>query len=378
MNSLNDLKPKDVALAHDWVLGYRGGERVLDCFCEIFPQSPLYTLFYKAGASTNTIDNRKVISSFLNNIPGKEKHYRKLLPMLPTAIEQMKLDGTPRLLLSSSHCVVKGLKKSPDTVHISYVHSPMRYLYDQFDVYFGKEAPKYQQLGGRLFRKYLTNWDLSSNSNVDYMIANSKFVQERIKKYYGRDSEVIYPFVDLADFRPFQSQPTEKEDFYLMVTAFAPNKRVDLAIETFNELKKPLKIIGSGQQEAYLKSIAGPNVEFFGSLTREEVILKMRKARAFLFPGVDDFGITPLESLAAGTPVIAFAGGGVLETMTPETSVFFNRATVKSLKDAVAGFESKSYQTNALQDRAEDFSKETFKAKINSFIERCMDKGSTS
>jgi glycosyltransferase involved in cell wall biosynthesis len=372
MGTLNSDIQNSTVLMHDWLTGFRGGERVLEAFCEIFPQSPLYTLIHIPGTTSPNIENRKIVASFLSRIPGIESQYRKLLPLFPMAAESINIQESARLVLSSSHCVIKGVEKPAGSVHISYIHSPMRYIYDQFDSYFGAHAPLYQQWGAKACRGYLTQWDLESNKNVDFMIANSKFIQERIKKYYNRDSTVIHPFVDLKDFRALQQNPRAKKDFYLMVTAFAPNKRVELAIEAFNKLKKPLKIIGSGQQAAWLKNMAGPNIEFLGNLSREDVTRLMGEARGFIFPGVEDFGITPLESLAAGTPVIAFEAGGVLETLNEETAFFFKQQTVDSLALAVQEFESKDFKKELLYARAENFSKELFQSRIKGFIDEAL------
>lgn len=372
MGTLNSEIQSKTVLMHDWLTGFRGGERVLEAFCELFPQSPLYTLIHVPGSTSELIENRKIVASFLSKIPKIENHYRKFLPLFPMAAESIDIEEPAKLVLSSSHCVIKGVEKPPGSVHISYIHSPMRYLYDQFDSYFGSHAPLYQQLGAKACRGYLTQWDIDSNKNVDFMIANSKFVQERIKKYYHRDSTVIHPFVDLKDFRPRQRTPLAKKDFYLMVTAFAPNKRVDLAVEAFNKLKKPLKIIGSGQQEAWLKNKAESNIEFLGNVSREDVTVLMREARGFIFPGVEDFGITPLESLASGTPVIAFETGGVLETLNEETAFFFKQQTVDSLAQAVQDFESRDYKEELLYARAENFSKELFQSRIKGFIDEAL------
>ncbi len=359
------LKKKlKVVLLHDWLTGFRGGERVLEVFCELFPDAPIYTLIHKEGSTSKTIERHKIYTSFLNSIPGIHKHYRKFLPMFPKAAESLKIGEDVDLVLSSSHCVIKGVKKPKGSKHISYIHSPMRYLYDQYDVYFGPGAPFYQRWGAKVFKNYLVNWDLESNKNVDVPIANAAFVKQRIQKYYGIDSGIIHPFVDLEDFQNVQKNPPEKEDFYIMVTAFAPNKRVDLAIKTFNKLGKKLKIIGSGQQESELKDMASENVEFLGNVSRMEVIENFAKAKALIFPGTEDFGITPLESLASGTPVIAYRIGGVLETLNDEVAEFFDEQSECGLMEAVKFFEEKDFDRSKLLARAEDFSKEVFKAKI--------------
>jgi glycosyltransferase involved in cell wall biosynthesis len=361
---------KRIVLMHDWITGFRGGERVLEAFCELYPEAPLYTLIHIPGSASVKIENRKITTSFLNKIPGINMHYRKFLPLMPLAAENLKITESADIVLSSSHCVIKGVEKPLGSKHISYIHSPMRYLYDQYDVYFGPDAPIYQRLGAKVFKDYLVNWDINSNKNVDVMIANSAFVKSRIEKYYHQDSKVIHPFVDLKDFRPLQNNNSQKEDFYLMVTAFAPNKRVDLAIEAFNKMKKKLIIIGSGQQADYLKSIAGPTIKFLGNVSREKVIDTFFKARALIFPGVEDFGITPLESLASGTPVIAYKIGGVLETLNDNVAHFFNEVSCDHLIEAVMEFEKKEFDPKVLFQRAEEFSKEKFKEEIRLVVEK--------
>lgn len=360
-----------VVLLHDWLTGFRGGERVLEVFCQMFPDAPIYTLIHKEGSVGDVIESHTINTSFLSGIPGISQHYRKFLPLFPTAAGRLILPKCD-LVLSSSHCVIKGVVKPAGSVHVSYLHSPMRYLYDQYDSYFGPDAPAYQRVGMSFFRKYLTNWDLASNANVDVMIANSGFVQERIKTYYGNDSQVIHPFVELADFRPLYEAPLAKGDYYAMVTAFAPNKRVDLAVKAFNKLGLPLKIIGSGQQERELREMAGSNIHFLGNVDRGEVIRLLRGARALIFPGVEDFGITPLEALAAGTPVIAFRAGGVLETLNDQVAAFFDEPTPESLAMEVIRSQDKVYDRDVLWARAQEFSKESFTLKMKNTIDSAL------
>ncbi len=361
------LKNLKVVILHDWLTGFRGGERVLEVFCELFPDAPIYTLIHEKGSVPSSIENRKIVSSFLNHIPGVYKHYRKFLPIFPFAAEYLNIVENADLVLSSSHCVIKGVHKPIGSKHVSYIHSPMRYIYDQFDTYFGKDSSLVQRVGAHVCRPFLQTWDKMSNQNVDYLISNSNFVGERIKHYYNLRPTTIYPFVDTKDFVSVRDK-LNKEDYYLMVSAFAPNKKVDLAIQTFNQLNKKLIIIGSGQQEAYLKSIAGPNIKFLGNVSRQEVVNHMISAKGFIFPGVEDFGITPLESLASGTPVIAFQKGGVLETLNSNVAEFFQEQSVDSLRNAILSFEEKSFNKNDLFSRADDFSKEIFKNNILNFI----------
>ncbi len=247
----------------------------------------------------------------------------------------------------------------------------MRYIYDQFDNYFGNAALPVKIII-TLLRPYLQWWDRRSNKNVDVFIANSNFVKKRIVDFYEMKSEVIFPFVDLKDFKRDQNSPPRKKNYYLMVTAFAPNKRVDLAIEAFNSLGPDFKLViigtGSSSETTKLKSLAKSNIEFLGNVSREIVITYYSEAKAFIFPGIEDFGITPLESLASGTPVIAYRSGGVLDTLTEETADFFNTPTVDSLKDAILSFKPERFNPAVLQQRANDFSKEIFHRNMLSIL----------
>jgi glycosyltransferase involved in cell wall biosynthesis len=359
-----------VVLLHDWLTGFRGGERVFEVFCELFPQAPIYTLIHKPHSTSALIESHPIYTSFLQSIPGITQHYRKFLPLFPRAAESLKIIEDADLVLSSSHCVIKGVQKPKGAFHLSYIHSPMRYLYDQYDNYFGPGAPLYQRIGARVFKNSLVNWDKKSNANVDLMVANASFVQERIKKYYDRESTVVHPFVDLEDFEATKDQAPEKQDYYLVLSAFAPNKRVDLAVQAFSELKLPLRVIGSGQLEKELKTMAGETVEFLGNISREQVIEQLSGARALIFPGVEDFGITPLEALASGTPVIAYKAGGVLETLNNEVAEFFDTANVEALKEAVLLSQKRTFSHQKMRQRAEGFSKEIFKEKILKLIEQ--------
>ena len=348
---------------------FRGGESILQLFCELFPQAPLYTLLYKKGSVGKIIEDRKITASFLDKIPGIYTHYRKFLPLFPTAASRLKIVEDADLVLSSSHCLIKAVKKPQGAKHISYIHSPMRYIYDRYEDYFGSSAPLYQRMGMRIFKNYLVRKDIQSNTNVDSMIANSQFVQRRIKKYYGRNSHLIHPFVDLDDIVETRKKNIPKENFYLAVSAFAPNKRIDLAVEVFNRLGYPLKIIGSGQQERSLKAKAKKNIEFLGNMPRRRLIDALARSKGFVFPGVEDFGIAPLEALASGTPVIAQKIGGALETLDQNVAEFFEG---EKLGGAIERFEKRSFVKEKLFQRAESFSKDIFKEKILRTIEREM------
>ncbi len=350
-----------VVILHDWLTGFRGGERVLEAICEMYPDAPIYTLIHDKGKLPPSIENREIVTSFLDKVPGIYKNYRKFLPLMPLAADLMKITHECDLVISSSHCVIKGVKKPKGAKHVCYIHSPMRYIYDQFENYFGN-ASLPVKIVAHIIRPYLAWWDKRSNTNVDLFLPNSKFVEKRLLTQYGGSTptNVVYPFVDLADFKEVQKNPPAKEDFYLMVTAFAPNKRVDLAIEAFNELGFPLRIIGGGSEDeiAGVKALAKDNIKFMGRLSRAEVVEHYAKAKAFIFPGVEDFGITPLEANAAGTPLIAYGYGGVLETQTEYTSTFFNEPTKEALKEAIKSHTDKNVED--LQARAAEFSREFF------------------
>ncbi len=315
--SLEGIK---VALVHDWLNGMRGGEKCLEVLCELFPDADLYTLIHEKGKLSKVIESMKISTSFIQHMPFGLKKYRHYLPLFPLAIEQFKLNGYD-LIVSSSHCVAKGVKHDDSVYHISYVHTPMRYVWDQFDTYFRQpRTSMLVRIGAEATRSYLQHWDSKTSKRVDTFICNSQNIRRKIRDYYNRESQVVHPPVDLSFFRPGKT----KESYYLMVGAFAPNKRVDLAVKAFNQLKLPLKIAGRGQDEAYCRSIAEDNIEFHGSLSNNKLLELYQQARALVFPGEDDFGITPLEAQACNTPVIAYASGGALETVTNQTGIFLS------------------------------------------------------
>lgn len=279
-------------------------------------------------------------------------------------IESFDLSGFD-LILSSSHCVAKGIRKPKDAVHISYIHAPMRYIWDRYDEYFGPgQSSLPVRLAARLVRGYLQNWDRNSShpDRIDHLIANSHFIAQQIQAAYGRDAQVIHPFAQLDRFQG----PRKVGQHYLMVTAFAPYKRVDLAIEAFNQLKLPLLIVGSGQNEAQLKSLAGSHIEFLGSLSNSAISDLYTHCKAFVFPGVEDFGITPIEAMASGAPVIALKDGGATETVTEKTGVFFYPQTVEALKEAILKIETAQVQIQEsdCRQRALEFTPEKFKTAL--------------
>jgi glycosyltransferase involved in cell wall biosynthesis len=358
-----------VALVHDWMTGMRGGEYVFEAIAELFPKAELFTLLYVPASVSPTITVLKRHTSPLQKMPGAEKRYRSFLPLMPRWIEGFDLSEFD-LVISSSHCVAKGVRKAPDAVHVSYVHAPMRYMWDRFDDYFGPgRASPPVRLAATLLRKRFQDWDrrVSQPDRVDELIANSKYIADQIEAAYGRKAQVIYPF---SDFTRFSRQRSPGKG-YLMVGAFAPNKRVEIAVEAFNRLKLPLFIVGGGQNKNRIAKLAGPTVELLGNLSNDAIADLYSKCKAFVFPGKEDFGITPLEAMAAGAPVIAFGEGGVIESVTPQTGTFFTPQTVEALMDAVTRFEKGEVKISeqASRERAHLFSRERFQKEFATAVQ---------
>ena len=361
------LEGRKVALVHDWLNGMRGGEKCLEVLCELFPEADLYTLIHEKGSLSAKIESMSIRTSFVQSMPFGLKKYRHYLPLFPFAIEQFDFSGYD-LIVSSSHCVAKGVRHDDSVFHISYVHAPMRYVWDQFDTYFRQPRTSWPvRIGAELMRPYLQRWDRNTAKRVDTFLCNSHHIRRKILDYYNRESQVVYPPVELSHFRPGGA----KENFYLVVGAFAPNKSVDLAVEAFNRLKLPLKIVGSGQDEEYCRSIAGDSIEFLGALSSEKLLELYQQARALVFPGVDDFGITALEAQSCNTPVIAFASGGAMETVTEQTGLFFAEQKVEALCEAVEKMERtwKNYVPEAFRQQTSRFGREQYKKQMAHAIE---------
>ncbi|MEK6711187.1 MAG: glycosyltransferase [Nitrospinota bacterium] len=367
-----------VAIVHDWLTGMRGGEKCLEVFCEIFPEADLFTLLHVPGSVSPVIERRRVVTSFLQHVPGVERRYRHLLPLMPAAVRRLDLRGYD-FILSSSHCVAKAARGDPEAFHLCYCYTPMRYAWGAYEDYFG---------GGRLrgparwivppLMRWLRRWDAKTSAGVDEFVAISWTVAGRVRRFYGREADVVYPPVDTALYRP-EGAPG---DYYLLVSAFAPYKRVDLAVEAFRRLGRPLKVVGTGQDFERVRARGGPNVEFLG--WRDDAALARLYAgcRAFIFPGEEDFGITPLEAQACGRPVIAYGAGGAVETVVglnagevayppgfrpPEgaepTGLFFTRPDAEGLAQAVLRFEAEEakFLPGAARRQALRFGRERFR-----------------
>jgi glycosyltransferase involved in cell wall biosynthesis len=360
-----------VALVHDWLTGMRGGEKVLDEMCAVWPDADLYALLYVPGKLSPAIERRRIVTSFIQRLPKAADWYRNYLPLMPTAIERFDLRGYD-LVLSTSHCVAKGVVTPPHVCHISYLHTPMRYVWDLFEDYFSKErVGRWKRLVISFFANYLRAWDVVSAARVDDFVANSAHVARRIAKYYRRSATVIHPPVDTARF-----SIGKPEDFYLVVSALAPYKRLDLAVQACAQLGRKLKVVGAGQDDRRLREVGGPHVEFLGWQDDAAVTELFRKCRAFLFPGEEDFGITPVEAQASGRPVIAFGKGGALETVRgldqPQpTGVFFARQTADEVAAAIRTFEENEarFDPTATRQHALAFDRAAFREKIKSHVE---------
>lgn len=324
-----------VALVHYWLMNMRGGEKVLEALCELFPQADIYTLLVDEANLPETLRRHRIVPSFVQKIPGAKKHYKNLLPLYPLALEQFDLSGYD-LVISSESGPAKGVLTRPETCHICYCHTPMRYLWDMYHDYLA-EAGWIKRMLIPVAAHYLRSWDVQTAQRVDYFVANSQHVARRIAKHYRRQADVIHPPVSTDSF----AIADEQGDFYLLAGQLVKYKRPDLAVEAFSRSGKPLVVIGEGDELPRLKKNAGSNIRFLGRQSDDVLKDYLARCRALIFPGEEDFGIIPVEAQASGRPVIAYACGGALETVVPgKTGLFFKEQTVESLMNAVEAYEN--------------------------------------
>jgi len=362
-----------VAIVHDWLVVGGGAEKVLQRMIECFPRADIFTIVDFLEDRT-CIKNRPVHTSFIQKLPFARKRYRSYLPLMPLAIEQFDLSAYD-LILSSSYAVAKGVLVGPDQLHVSYVHSPIRYAWDLQHQYLKESglASGFKSILARILLHYIRGWDSRSANGVDHIIANSHYIARRITKTYQRDSTVIYPPVDVSGL----SVGSQKGDFYLTAARMVPYKRIDLIVKAFSSTPhRRLIVIGDGPDMRKIKAVAGPNVEIMGYQPFEVLRDHLQRARAFVFAGEEDFGISIVEAQACGTPVIAFGKGGALESVIGlprerPTGVFFRAQTPESLLEAVDRFEqhSRSFDPKFCRENAERFSAEVFKATLSAFVE---------
>jgi len=362
----DELGRLKVALVHDWLVSYGGAERVVEELAALFPDAPIFTSVYDEKSMGEIFPPSRVCSSYMQRIPGSKKLYRKMLSLMPRAFEEFELSQY-NLVLSSSSCCAKGVLTSSSTLHISYVHSPMRYAWDLYPEYLAR-AGTLTRFAMRRQIPRIRQWDAQSGQRADKLLANSREVASRIQRVYGREATVLHPPV-LTDFFTPKTDPERPDDYYLVLSRFVPYKRIDLAIEACNQLGRKLIVIGNGPQERELKRLSGPTIRFTGRIPDSEIRDYYRDCRALLFPGFEDFGMTPVESQACGRPVVAYGRGGVLDSVIPgKTGVFFKRQTTDSLMDGIKQLEEHDWSSKDIRSHAQNFSRDSFLTKLKGFI----------
>lgn len=360
-----------VAIIHYWLVSWRGGEQALQALCELFPQADVYTHVLDPGILSSTLQRQRIHTTFINRLPAARRFYKHYLPLMPLALEQLDLQAYD-LVISVESGPAKGVIVRPDALHICYCLSPMRYLWDKY--------PEYLANAGRLTRwlmpwplHRLRQWDRLAADRVDHFIAISRFVARRIEKYYRRSAEVIHPPVATEQWR--LDAPPAREPFYLVAGQLVAYKRVDLAIAACNRLQRRLIIIGEGEQQRQLQRLAGPTVTLLGR--QPDAVLRdhYARCRALLFPGVEDFGLVPVEAMAAGAPVIALRAGGALETVVEgQTGWFFDQPSDAALADAMVAFEQHAApDATVLRQHAAQFATAQFKQRMAAAVQHYLE-----
>ena len=359
----------NVAIIHDWLNGMRGGEKVLEVLLDIFPEADIFTLFLEPENISDKINAHTIFPSTLNKYKFIRNHYKYFLPLFPAAVEEFNLKNYD-IVISSSHCVAKGVIPHPGSLHISYIHSPMRYVWDRYYAYFGN-IKGLKKLYIRQQVSKLRNWDIASASRVDYFIANSHFIRERIRRYYRRDAAVIHPPVDTEGFQPI-SNP--KKDYFLTVSALVPYKENHLLVDAFNRTGDPLIIVGKGPEEKKLKKRAKKNIIFKKNIPERELVGLYQDAAAFAFAGVEDFGIAFVEAQACGVPVLAYKKGGVLDIVSEETGVLFETQDIEDIVQAIEKIKKNKFDPSIIRQNSLKFSRENFKNNFERFFEDVVEK----
>lgn len=357
----------DVALCHDWLTGMRGGERVLELLCRRFPSASIHTLLHNRDAVSRTINQHAIHTSWLQHVPGIMRHYRLFLPVLPAAVDALRIPEKD-LLISTSHCVAKSARPKGRTRHLCYCFTPMRYAWTFYREYFGSNPVKALLL--RPLLAALKAWDRRTAQRVDRFVAISRHVRQRLRDYYGRDADVVYPPVDLRAWTPSEQQ---RGDFDLIVSALVPYKRIDLAVQTYTRLGRRLTVVGVGGERTRLEAMAGPSVSFLGWQEDDAVLDLYRRCRMLVFPGEEDFGLVPLEAQACGCPVLAYGRGGVLETVVEgKTGLFFDAQSEGSLTEGLKRSETSSWDTRVIRAHAEGFGIDQFYHGMDESIRACL------
>ncbi len=363
---MKDFSEAKIAIVADWLTDPGGAEKVVYAFHRMFPDAPIFTSIFDADRM-KAFEGADVRTSFLQNWPMSKRKHQLYLRWMPTAFEQFDLSEYD-IVLSSAHSCAKGVITRPQTMHVCYCHSPMRYVWDDCHRYINDYPwPKIVKMAAPYLLHNIRMWDRLAADRVDYFISNSDFIGERIKKYYKAESETVYPIVETEDFY----LSAETESFYLAVGRLIPYKRFDLIVEAFNHLGKPLKIVGRGPEAKKLKRIAGKNIEFLDFVSDEKLRELLSTCKGFVFPQLEDFGIAPVEAMASGRPVIAYNQGGALETVKDGVSgMFFKEQTVESLVRAVLAFEKKNFDSKKVAESVADFGRVRFEKEMKGFLEK--------
>jgi glycosyltransferase involved in cell wall biosynthesis len=358
-----------VAIVHYWLVGMRGGEKVVEALCEMFPQADIFTHVYVPEMISETIRQHKIVPTFINSLPHAGRMYKTYLPLMPMALEQLDLRGYD-LVISSESGPAKGVIPPADALHICYCHSPMRYIWNMYH--------DYRNGAGRITRllmpplsHYLRMWDVTSAVRVDSFVANSQTVAKRIRRYYGAESIVIHPPVDTKSF--LIAPTSELEDYYLMAGELVSYKRPDLAVRAFNDMKLKLVVIGGGEMLNEIRRLAGPTIRVLGPQPFDVLRQHYARCRALIFPGEEDFGMVPVEAMASGRPVIAFGRGGAIETVANGLAgIFFNEQTVEAIASAVQTMAKIETDPEKIANHAQQFGRDQFFQKMQAHIDRLL------
>ena len=342
-----------VTLVHDWLTGMRGGEKVLESICRLFPSADLCTLVHRQGSVSSLIEGRRIRTSVVQRLPGATQRYRHYLPLFPTTIEWFNLDESD-LVISTSHCAAKSVVVNGRARHLCYCHSPMRYAWDQFDAYFGVERlGRLGNAAARLAMAPIARWDRTTAHRVHHYVANSRYVADRIARYYNRESTVLHPPVDTEFFTPDGAPPASN---FLVVSALVPYKRLDVAIDAASRLGESLTIAGDGPDLARLRARAGANIQFLGAVDGDTLRELYRRAKAVILPGEEDFGIVPVEAMACGRPAIALARGGARDTIVHErTGLLVDEMTAEAFAAAMTRIDGIEVDSAVIRAHAEQF-----------------------